>query len=89
MSVRRDTGFFFDDRFLGVDLDQELEQLFEPIGELFSESEIEESLLLKRVMLGFNGATETDDNGDYGVVHRGKVYRKREVTVPYWKLPIP
>jgi SAM-dependent methyltransferase len=89
MSVRRDTGFFFDDRFLGVDLEQELEQLFDPIGDLFSANEIEESLLLKRVMLGYNGANETDDNGDYGVVHRGKVYRKREVPVPYWKIPIP
>ena len=40
-------------------------------------------------MLGYNGANETDDNGDYGVVHRGKVYRKREVPLPYWKIPIP
>jgi len=87
MSVRRDSGFFFDDRLLGVDLDAEIERLFEPVSDLFSREEIEKNVLLRKIMDGFDGNETADEDGNFGVVHRAKVYRKRDGGEDFWKLP--
>jgi len=87
MSVRRDAPFFFDDRFLGVELEKEIEHLFTPVEDIFSREEIENNLVLRRVMDGFNGAENADEEGNFGVLHRGRVYRKRQVSEHYWKFP--
>jgi hypothetical protein len=39
------------------------------------------------VMNGFNGTDDADEEGYFGVLHRGHVYRKREVPNDYLRVP--
>jgi SAM-dependent methyltransferase len=87
MSVRDDQGVFFDDRFLGVDVEKEIERLFTPIGDLFTPEEIAQNDVLRRMVIGFDDRPEPDDDGAWGDPHPAKVYRRKPISVPYWCLP--
>lgn len=89
MAVRVDAHRFLDDSFLGVNVSSELELLFEPIGNLFTEQELKEHVLLRKIVLGETGFEEHGSAEVLGEPHPARVYRRRDLTAPYWRLPMP
>lgn len=89
MAVRSDAPRFLDDSFLGVDVWNELELLFEPIGDLFTPEDLEREPLLRKIVLGKTGHEEIGSDEVHGEPHPMRVYRRREITSPYWRLPMP
>lgn len=69
MAIRFDSPAFFDDRFLGVNLQKEIERYFEPTMQLFSEEDIADHEILQRMVAGSGG----------GLPHPAMVYRKRDL----------
>jgi len=67
MAIRFDDGGFFDDRFMGINLQEEVERLFEYQGELFDQVTLESNPILKTMIVG-------------GLPHPAKVYKKRPIT---------
>lgn len=76
MAIRFDAIAFFDDRCLGVDIRSEVERFFEPEKTLFSEDDLRENEILRRMVLG-------DDGRGNGLPHPAIVYRRREIHGPY------
>lgn len=87
MSVRNDHGVFFDDRFLGVDIDREIERLFTPVGDLFTAEELQNNAVLRKMIIGIDGRLEPDDNGQWGDPHPARVYHRKDLTIPYCNIP--
>jgi len=67
MAIRFDDGGFFDDRFMGINLQEEVSRLFEYKGELFDQATLESNPILKTMIVG-------------GLPHPAKVYKKRSIT---------
>lgn len=88
MAVRSDADKFFDDRFLGVDLWSEIEHLFEPVGDLFTPQEIQQEPVLRKIVLGETGEEEPGSAEVFGDPHPARIYRRRDLTKPYWLLPM-
>ena len=89
MAVRNDAERFFDDGFLGVSVASELDLLFEPLFDLFTAQEVQENVILRRIVLGETGSEESESAEKLGEPHPARVYRRRDVTEPYWRLPMP
>jgi SAM-dependent methyltransferase len=89
MSVRDDTINFFNDTFLGVNLNREISRLFEPVGELFDDTTLQANEIVRRMVIGQDGREEPDDEGNFGDAHPAHVYRRREISTPYYLLPCP
>lgn len=89
MAVRIDADRFSDDGFLGAHVSSEIELLFEPIGDLFTASELREHTLLRRIILGETGYEEHGSAEVLGEPHPARVYRRRDIDTPYWRLPMP
>lgn len=89
MAVRIDANRFIDDGFLGAHVSSEIELLFEPIGDLFTPKELEEHTLLRRIILGETGYEELESREVLGEPHPARVYRRRDIDTPYWRLPMP
>jgi len=88
MAVRSDTDRFFDDRFLGVNMVAELELLFEPVGDLCTPDEMQREPMLRKIVLGETGEEEPGSPDVLGDPHPARIYRRRELAVPYWRLPM-
>jgi SAM-dependent methyltransferase len=80
---------FFDDRLLGVNIRAEIERLFEPQGDLFTAEELQEHEILRRMILGDDGRKVPTVNGARGTDHPAIVYQRREISVPYFDVPMP
>lgn len=89
MAVRDDLPQFLNDGFLGVDVMKELDLFFEPIGDLFTPDDFEKEPLLRKIVLGEIGQEEPGGYEVFGEPHPTRIYRKRELEVPYWRLPMP
>ena len=68
MSIRFDGKGFFDDRFLGVNLQEEVERYFDKVGPLFSEEDYKDNPILRKMITGING----------GLAHPAFVYKKKK-----------
>ena len=73
MAIRFDNGGFFDDRFLGVDLREELSRYFDLVGPAFTDEELERNKAVKCMVKGINYNT-----GGQGLAHPALVYKKRK-----------
>ena len=80
---------FFDDRLLGVNLKAEVERLFEPVGDLFSEEDLNSNIVVKRMIKGIDNRRVPAADGRWGVAHPATIYRRRELQVPYFDAPWP
>ena len=89
MAVRNDAPRFLDDAFLGVNVFEEIELLFDPLGDLFTHQDFEREPLLRKIILGETGEEEPESNEVCGEPHPTKIYRRRELEIPYWHLPMP
>lgn len=69
---------FHDDRYLGVDIRREVTRLFEPIGPLFSEQELAQHEVVRKMVNGSGGSG--------AAAHPAIVYRRRECGEPYFKV---
>lgn len=67
MSIRFDGKGFFDDSFLGVNLQEEVERYFDKVKPLFTPEELEVNPILKKMITGC----------DNGLAHPAFVYRKK------------
>ncbi len=70
MAIRYDGQGFFDDRFLGVDLQAEVLRLFDLEKPLFDEKTLEGNPILKKMITGCDG----------GLAHPAFVYRKKKIS---------
>ena len=70
MAIRFDGQGFFDDRFLGIDLQAEVERYFDKVGPLFSDQTLRENELLRKMVKG--DAT--------GLAHPAFIYKKKRLT---------
>lgn len=66
MAIRFDQGGFFDDRFLGVDLREEISRFFEEVEPLFDEQTLNDNPVVKTMVQG-------------GLSHPAIVYKKKEI----------
>ena len=71
MSIRFDGGGFFDDRFLGVNILEEIERFFDKIEPLFTQEQLDANPVLKTMIQG-------------GLPHPAYVYKKKKLDVPYF-----
>jgi ADP-heptose:LPS heptosyltransferase/ubiquinone/menaquinone biosynthesis C-methylase UbiE len=76
MAIRHDVGGFFDDRFLGVDLQAEIERYFDKVGELFTKEELDNNPILAKMVAG----------RDNGLPHPAFVYRAKKITSHYFQM---
>jgi len=74
MAIRHDSPGFFDDRFLGVNLLEEVERFFDYKEELFSEEDYRENKVLRTMVLGEGGV----------LPHPAKVFVKKKNIVDYF-----
>jgi ADP-heptose:LPS heptosyltransferase/ubiquinone/menaquinone biosynthesis C-methylase UbiE len=74
MCIRFDGQGFFDDRFLGVNLREEIGRLFEEVSPLFTESDFKDNPVLKKMITGCDG----------GLEHPAFVYKKKKITGQYF-----
>jgi len=72
MAIRFDGKGFFDDRFLGVNLQEEIERFFDKIEPLFSEEDFKDNYILKKMITGC----------DNGLAHPAFVYKKKKEAKP-------
>ena len=89
MAVRTDTPRFIDDTFLGVNVMDEINLLFEPLEDLFTPEDLEREPLLRKIILGETGQEEPGSQEVWGEPHPTRIYRRRALEVPYWRLPMP
>jgi len=89
MAVRTDANRFLDDGFLGAHVASEIELLFEPLGDLFTLNDLQQHTLLRRIVLGETGYEEQGSSEVLGEPHPARVYRRRDIPTPYWRLPMP
>jgi ADP-heptose:LPS heptosyltransferase/SAM-dependent methyltransferase len=75
MAIRFDGGGFFDDRFLGVNIREEISRLFQEEGDLFERNTALEPVVEKMVW------------GD--LPHPAKVYRRRDVSGHIFNATLP
>lgn len=68
MSIRFDGKGFFDDRFLGVNLQGEVERFFDNVDPLFDEEDFKDNPILKKMITGCDG----------GLAHPAFVYKKKK-----------
>lgn len=68
MAIRYDGKGFFDDRFLGVNLQEEVERYFDKVGPLFIEEDFKNNPILKRMITGIGG----------DLAHPAFIYRKKK-----------
>ncbi len=68
MAIRFDGKGFFDDRFLGVNLQEEIERYFDKVEPLFSEEDFKDNYILKKMITGC----------DNGLAHPAFVYKKNK-----------
>ncbi len=78
MAIRFDDLGFFDDRFLGVDLQAELLRLFTFEKPLFDDKTLDKNPTLKKMITG--SSSDRDENG---LPHPAFVYRKRKLRRNY------
>jgi len=71
MCIRYDGKGFFDDRFLGVNLQEEISRYFDYVGELFTDEELNSNTILNTMIKG-------------GLQHPAKVYKKRKISTQYF-----
>jgi len=74
MAIRHDQGGFFDDRFLGVNLQEELSRYFELVGPAFTDEELNQNKVVKTMITGGNG----------GLPHPALIYRKKKIEGPIY-----
>lgn len=74
MAIRFDGGGFFDDRFLGVNLREEIERFFEPVKDLFTKEELSNNEVLNKMIAG----------ADNGLAHPAIVYKKKKLIGQYF-----
>lgn len=84
MAIRFDQPTFLNDGCLGVDLDLEVERFFEPVRDLFDESQLAGNPVLDRMI---NAAGRTEEN-KY-IAHPAKVYRRKAISGPLFNIPYP
>lgn len=68
MCIRFDNKGFFDDRFLGVNLQEEVERYFDKVGPLFGEEDYKDNPILRKMITGC----------DNGLAHPAFVYKKKK-----------
>lgn len=68
MAIRFDGKGFFDDRFLGVNLQEEIERYFDKVEPLFTEEDFKDNPVLKKMITGC----------DNGLAHPAFVYKKKK-----------
>ena len=76
MAIRFDDGGFFDDRFLGVNLREEIERFFEPVKDLFTREELNNNNVLNTMVSGANG----------GLPHPAIVYSPKQLGCVYFNV---
>jgi SAM-dependent methyltransferase len=74
---------FVDDRFLGVDVHNEIARLFDPIGELFDEETLLKHVAVGKMVRGISFPAPIPPE-DTDSAHPAQVYRKKEITIPYF-----
>lgn len=72
MAIRHDDGGFFDDRFLGVNLQEELSRYFDLIGPAFTTAELDQNEVVKTMVTG----------GNNGIKHPALIYKKKKIDGP-------
>ncbi len=72
MAIRYDGKGFFDDRFLGVDLQEELSRYFDLVGPAFTDEELDANPIVKKMVKGEDG----------GLAHPALIYRKKKIEGP-------
>ena len=72
MCIRFDGKGFFDDRFLGVNLQEELSRFFELVGPGFTQEELDQNQIVKKMVTGEGG----------GLPHPTLVYKKKKINGP-------
>ncbi len=72
MAIRYDGKGFFDDRFLGVDLQEELSRYFDLVGPAFTDEELDANPIVKKMVRGEDG----------GLAHPALIYRKKKIVGP-------
>ncbi len=80
---------FFDDGILGVAIRAEIERLFEPQGDLFLPEELQQNDIVRRMVIGDDGRPAPLADGSFGLAHPAIVYRRREISGPYFDVPMP
>lgn len=70
MAIRYDAGGFFDDRFLGVNLQEEIARYFDKVGPLFNPEELASNPVVDKMVTG----------KDNGLPHPAFVYRPKKIT---------
>jgi len=71
MAIRYDGKGFFDDRFLGVDLQEELSRFFDLVGPAFTEEELKANPIVEKMV-----------KGEGGLAHPALIYRKKRIEGP-------
>ena len=71
MAIRFDNGGFFDDRFLGVNLKEEISRFFDEVQPLFSQEVLDSNSILKTMVQG-------------GLPHPAVVYKKKKLEGYYF-----
>ncbi len=72
MAIRFDGKGFFDDRFLGVNLQEELSRLFDLVGPAFSDEELANNSVVRKMVTGEGG----------GLAHPALIFKKKKITGP-------
>ena len=83
LAVCFDRPRFFDDRFLGVNIQREIERFFEPIRPLFDEATVASSEILQRLILG----PKAPGGKSSYIPHHAWVFKRREITGPLFNVP--
>lgn len=73
MAIRFDTGAFFDDRFLGINLQEELSRYFDILGPAFTDEELNSNAVVKKMITG------EDNDGRIGLAHPALILRKKKI----------
>jgi len=73
MSIRFDDGGFFDDRFLGVNILEEIDRFFYKVEPLFTQEELAANPVLDTMIQG-------------GLPHPAFVYKKKKLDMPYFNV---
>ena len=72
MAIRHDEGGFFDDRFLGVNLREELSRYFDLVSPAFTNQELDANPIVKKMVDGVDG----------GLAHPAMIYQKKKISGP-------
>ena len=73
MAIRFDGGGFFDDRFLGVNIREEISRFFDEVQPLFTQEILDANPVIKTMVQG-------------GLPHPAFVYKKKKIDVPYFNV---